>query len=184
MENFLDFFSENFSLLDGILSIFILINIFSGLRNGFVASLISFSKWVLAFIAVKFFLPILRPYADDYISSALVTDIILGIVIFFVTLFLVLLINKGLKKTLKWSGLGSIDTIFGFFFGILKGYLYFVSLFTIINFIHPIERWPNYLGKGASIDVIMWGNKTLIDVFPQRYEYLDKGRKKIDKISK
>ncbi len=101
MENFLDFFSENFSLLDGILGIFILINIFSGLRNGFVASLISFSKWVLAFIAVKFFLPILRPYADDYISSALVTDIILGIVIFFVTLFLVLLINKGLKKLLS-----------------------------------------------------------------------------------
>jgi len=182
MESFFEIFKETVSLLDVILILYILFNLISGIRNGFVSSLISFSKWIIAFLSVKLLLPILRPYLDDIISSELMTDIILGSVIFFITLFIVLLINKGLKKTIKWSGLGSIDTVFGFIFGIVKGYIYFISLFTVINFLHPNDRWPDYLNKGLTFDYIIWGNELMIEAFPQRYEYLDKSREKLDKI--
>ena len=156
--------------------------IFTAFPGFVILTLISFSKWIIAFFSVKLLLPILRPYLDDIISSELMTDIILGSVIFFITLFIVLLINKGLKKTIKWSGLGSIDTIFGFIFGIVKGYIYFISLFTVINFLHPNDRWPDYLNKGVTFDFIIWGNEVMIEAFPKRYEYLDKGREKLDKI--
>jgi membrane protein required for colicin V production len=182
MDSFFETFEGSISLLDVTLILYILFNLISGIRNGFVSSLISFSKWIIAFLSVKFLLPILRPYLDDIISSELMTDIILGSVIFFITLFIVLLINKGLKKTIKWAGLGSIDTAFGFIFGIVKGYIYFISLFTVINFLHPNDRWPNYLNKGITYDYIIWGNELLIEVFPKRYEYLDKSREKLDKI--
>ena len=182
MESFFEIFEETISFLDVILILYILFNLISGIRNGFVSSLISFSKWIIAFLSVKLLLPILRPYLDDIISSELMTDIILGSVIFFITLFIVLLINRGLKKTIKWSGLGSIDTIFGFIFGIVKGYIYFISLFTIINFLHPNDRWPDYLNKGLTFDYIIWGNELMIEAFPKRYEYLDKSREKLDKI--
>ena len=182
MEYFFKIFEETISFLDVILILYILFNLISGIRNGFVSSLISFSKWIIAFLSVKLLLPILRPYLDDIISSELMTDIILGSVIFFITLFIVLLINRGLKKTIKWSGLGSIDTIFGFIFGIVKGYIYFISLFTIINFLHPNDRWPDYLNKGLTFDYIIWGNELMIEAFPKRYEYLDKSREKLDKI--
>lgn len=182
MDSFFEIFEGVVTLLDAILIIYILFNLISGIRNGFVASLISFSKWIIAFLSVKFLLPILRPYLDNIISSELMTDIILGSVIFFITLFIVLLINKGLKKTIKWAGLGSIDTIFGFIFGIVKGYIYFVSIFTIINFLHPSDRWPDYLNKGLTFNYIIWGNELLIETFPKRYEYLDKSKEKLDKI--
>ncbi|MCI5054207.1 MAG: CvpA family protein [Pelagibacteraceae bacterium] len=182
MDSFFEIFEGVVTLLDTILIIYILFNLISGIRNGFVASLISFSKWIIAFLSVKFLLPILRPYLDNIISSELMTDIILGSVIFFITLFIVLLINKGLKKTIKWAGLGSIDTIFGFIFGIVKGYIYFVSIFTIINFLHPSDRWPDYLNKGLTFNYIIWGNELLIETFPKRYEYLDKSKEKLDKI--
>ena len=182
MDSFFEIFEGTVSLLDVILILYILFNLISGIRNGFVSSLISFSKWIIAFLSVKFLLPILRPYLDDIISSELMTDIILGSVIFFITLFIVLLINKGLKKTIKWSGLGSIDTAFGFIFGIIKGYIYFISLFTVINFLHPNDRWPDYLNKGLTFDYIIWGNELMIEAFPKRYEYLDKSREKLDKI--
>jgi len=182
MDSFFEIFDGTVSLLDIILILYILFNLISGIRNGFVSSLISFSKWIIAFLSVKLLLPILRPYLDDIISSELMTDIILGSVIFFITLFIVLLINKGLKKTIKWSGLGSIDTVFGFIFGIVKGYIYFISLFTVINFLHPNDRWPDYLNKGLTFDYIIWGNELMIEAFPQRYEYLDKSREKLDKI--
>ena len=182
MDSFFEIFEGTVSLLDIILMLYIIFNLISGIRNGFVSSLISFSKWIIAFLSVKFLLPILRPYLDDIISSELMTDIILGSVIFFITLFIVLLINKGLKKTIKWAGLGSIDTAFGFIFGIIKGYIYFISLFTIINFLHPNDRWPDYLNKGLAFDYIIWGNELMIEAFPKRYEYLDKSREKLDKI--
>ena len=182
MDSFFEIFEGTVSLLDSILLLYILFNLISGIRNGFVSSLISFSKWIIAFLSVKLLLPILRPYLDDIISSELMTDIILGSVIFFITLFIVLLINKGLKKTIKWSGLGSIDTVFGFIFGIVKGYIYFISLFTVINFLHPNDRWPEYLNKGLTFDYIIWGNELMIEAFPKRYEYLDKSREKLDKI--
>ena len=182
MEYFFKIFEETISFLDVILILYILFNLILGIRNGFISSLISFSKWIIAFLSVRLLLPILRPYLDDIISSELMTDIILGSVIFFITLFIVLLINRGLKKTIKWSGLGSIDTIFGFIFGIVKGYIYFISLFTIINFLHPNDRWPDYLNKGLTFDYIIWGNELMIEAFPKRYEYLDKSREKLDKI--
>ena len=182
MDSLFEIFEETVSLLDITLILYILFNLISGVRNGFVSSLISFSKWIIAFFSVKFLLPILRPYLDDIISSELMTDIILGSVIFFITLFIVLLINKGLKKTVKWVGLGSIDTTFGFIFGIIKGYIYFISLFTVINFLHPNDRWPDYLNKGLTFDYIIWGNELMIEAFPKRYEYLDKSREKLDKI--
>ena len=100
MNSFFEIFEGTVTLLDAILIIFILFNLISGIRNGFVASLISFSKWIIALLSVKFLLPVLRPYLDDIISSELMTDIILGVTIFFITLFIVLLINKGLKKTI------------------------------------------------------------------------------------
>jgi len=182
MDSFFKVFEGTVSLLDVILILYILFNLISGIRNGFVSSLISFSKWIIAFLSVKFLLPILSPYLDDVISSGLMADIILGSVIFFITLFVVLLINKGLKKTIKWAGLGSIDTAFGFIFGIIKGYIYFISLFTVINFLHPNDRWPDYLNKGLTFDYITWGNELMIEAFPKRYEYLDKSREKLDKI--
>jgi len=182
MDSFFEIFEGTLSLLDAILILFILFNLTSGIRNGFVSSLISFSKWIIAFLSVKFLLPILRPYLDDIISSELMTDIILGSIIFFITLFIILLINKGLKKTIKWAGLGSIDTVFGLIFGIVKGYIYFISLFTVINFLHPNDRWPDYLNRGLTFNYIVWGNELMIEAFPKRYEYLDKSREKLDKI--
>jgi membrane protein required for colicin V production len=182
VSDFFNNFKDLITILDIIFIFFIIVNLISGLRNGFVASLISFSKWLIAFYGVKILLPILRPYLDGLIESELITDIILGSVIFFLILFITLLIIKGLKKTIKWSGLGSIDTAFGFIFGILKGYIYFVSIFSILSFVHPYEKWPDYLNNGKSVNIIIWGNDLLLDILPHRYEYIGKGTEKLNKL--
>ena len=182
MSDFFNNYKDLITILDIIFIFFIIVNLISGLKNGFVASLISFSKWLIAFYGVKILLPILRPYLDGLIESELITDIILGLVIFFLILFITLLIIKGLKKTIKWSGLGSIDTAFGFIFGILKGYIYFVSIFSILSFVHPYEKWPDYLNNGKSINIVIWGNDLLLDILPHRYEYIDKGTEKLNKL--
>lgn len=69
MDSFFDLVKNSISLFDLVFFIFMILNITSGVRNGFVASLISFSKWVIAFIMVKISLPELRPYMDGIIKS-------------------------------------------------------------------------------------------------------------------
>ena len=178
MENFFHFFKENITIIDLIFIFFIFYNLISGIKNGLIASLISFSKWIIAFLTVKYLLPILRPYVNGMISSAFITDIIIGSF----TIYLVLLINKGLKKTGNWSGLGSIDTLFGCIFGIVKGYVYFIAIFAIINFAHPYERWNDSFNQGITFDIIIWGNELVVETFPKRYEYIDKSKEKLENL--
>ena len=43
-----------------------------------------------------------------------------------------------MKKTMTWTVLGPVDKFFGFIFGFFKGYTYFIVLYSVINFIHPL----------------------------------------------
>ena len=54
---------------------------------------------------------------SDFSKNEYVLDIILGIGIFVIILFLILMINKSIGKAIKYTGIGGIDKIFGFFFG-------------------------------------------------------------------
>ena len=81
LENFLDFF-EIFSILDFIFLFFLLINSLISLSNGFILSLLSFLKWVIALILTKIFLPIIKPYTENLINSEFTHDIIFGSIIF------------------------------------------------------------------------------------------------------
>lgn len=183
LENFLDFF-EIFSILDFIFLFFLLINSIISLSNGFILSLLSFLKWVFALILTKIFLPIIKPYTENLINSEFTHDIIFGSIIFILSIFLIILINKGLKKTINWTGFGGVDKFFGLIFGSIKGYIYFVSIFTLINFAHPYERWNKNLNNGSFFHIIIAGKNFLEENLPKRYEYIDKSKEKVDKITK
>ena len=85
-------------------------------KNGFVLSILSASKWLLAYVLTLFLFPKARPYVIDIIDNEYILDIILGIGLFVIVIFIILLINRGLKKAVIYTGLGSLDKTFGFFF--------------------------------------------------------------------
>jgi len=182
-ENFL-YYLEALSFLDFIFLFFLIFNSLLSFGSGFVLSLLSFLKWILAIILTKIFFPFVAQYTENLISSEFAHDIIFGSTIFILSLFFIILISKGLKKTIKWTGLGNVDKFFGLVFGILKGYLYFVSIFTFFNFLHPYEKWNKNFNEGFFFNTIIYGNQILSDNLPKRYEYIDKSREKIDKITK
>ena len=76
MENIYYSLKESITVIDILFISFILYNLFSGIKNGLIASLISFLKWIIAFLAVKYFLPVIRPYVDGILPSEIMTDII------------------------------------------------------------------------------------------------------------
>ena len=106
---------------------YILITILSLLkctRNGFVLSILSLAKWLMAYVLTLIIFPRVKPYVDDIIDNEYVLDIILGVSIFVLIIFLILLVSKGISKTVKYSGLGKLDTLFGFLFGLLDHILF------------------------------------------------------------
>ena len=98
-------------------------------------------KWVLSTIITIIFVPKFQPIVSDYIQSDFINNIGLGIFIFILTLFTIILIGKTLSKAVTWTGVGSIDKGFGFIFGFFKGYIVSVCLFSILNWFYPFQNW-------------------------------------------
>ena len=81
------------------------------------------SKWLMAYIITLIIFPRAKPYVKNIIDNEYVLDVSLGISIFIVVIFIILMINKGISKAINYTGLGSLDTIFGFFFGFIRAYI-------------------------------------------------------------
>ena len=150
-------------------------------KNGFVLSILSASKWLLAYILTLFLFPKARPYVIDVIDNEYILDIILGIGLFVIVIFIILLINRGLKKAIIYTGLGSLDKTFGFFFGFFKSYILAVCIFTTINIVYNYDRWPINIEKSISFQWVEKGSNYLIREFPDQKEH-ENAKQKIKDI--
>ena len=156
--------------------IFIILTILSLLKcisKGFVLSLISASKWLLAYVITLFIFPRVKPYVDDIIDNEYVLDIILGVSIFVLIIFLILMINKGISRAISYTGIGTLDKIFGFFFGFLRAYVISICIFATIDIIYNHEKWPIDLDQSYSFPYVLKGSNYLIKEFPDEKDYQD-----------
>ena len=150
-------------------------------RKGFVLSLLAASKWLLAYVVTLVMFPKAKPYVRDFISNEYVLDISLGISIFVIVIFILLMINKGLSKAVKYSGLGKLDTLFGFFFGFLRGYVVAVCIFSTVNIVYNYDNWPISLNESFTFPYVQKGSNYLIKEFPNEKNYEDT-KEKIEEL--
>ncbi len=129
MDSFISFVRESIVLFDIIFLIFIIYFTVQCFAKGFFISLISFLKWVVALVITIILVPKLEPYISDYVDNEYISGIGLGIAIYILTLFLLILTGKSLGRLFSYTGMGSVDKVFGFFFGIFKGYVFAVCFF-------------------------------------------------------
>ncbi len=165
------------------ISVFIIViyNVVQCFYKGFTLSLISFSKWILSTIVTIILVPKLQPIVSEYIQSKFINNFGLGIVIFIFTLFITIIVGKTLSKAVSWTGVGSIDKVFGFIFGFFKGYIVCVCLFSIFNWFYPYQNWGISAKDAISFNFISKGSEILIDEFPSDENFIDT-KEKIEKI--
>ena len=168
MDNLISLIRENIVLFDIIFLIFIFYFAIQCFAKGFFLSLMSFLKWVLALVITIILVPKLEPYVSDYVENEYVSGIGLGIVIYVLSLFLLILLGKSLGRLFSYTGLGSADKIFGFFFGIFKGYVFFVCIFSIVNWFYSYEKWDMSLKNSYFFSMTEKGSKLLIEEFPEK----------------
>ena len=181
MGDFLKNFIDNINLLDIFFFIILTYNVIQCFLKGFSLSLISFTKWVLSTVITIILVPKLQPVISDYVQSEFINNVGLGIAIFIFTLFITILIGKTLSKAVTWTGVGSIDKVFGFLFGFFKGYVVCICLFSIFNWFYPYQNWGISAEDAISFNLISKGSEILIEEFPSSEDFIDT-KEKIEKI--
>ena len=180
-DSLITFVRENIVLFDIIFLSFVIYFSIQCFVKGFFLSLMSFLKWILALIITIILVPKLEPYITDYFNNKFISGIGLGIFIYIVSLFMLILTGKTLGKLFSYTGVGSVDKSFGFFFGIFKGYVFIVCIFTVVNWFYSYEKWDMSLNKSLSFPIVEKGSKLLIEEFPSRNE-IEETKEEIENI--
>ena len=105
----------------------------------------------------------------------------MGLLIFVIIIFLVLLISKGISKAIKYTGLGTLDSIFGFFFGFVRSYIIAICLFSAIHIVYNYDKWPTNLNKSYIFPYLKKGSNYLLKEFPNEKSYQD-SKEKIEEL--
>jgi membrane protein required for colicin V production len=174
-------FYEALSLIDLIYLVITIMSVIKCYSKGFVLSLLAASKWLLAYVITLILFPKIKPYIKGVIDSEYVLDVTLGLSIFVLVVFIILIANKGISKTVRFVGLGRLDSIFGLFFGFIRSYIICVCLFSAIDIIYNYNKWPINTDKSYTFPYIEKGSIYLIKEFPNEKNYQD-SKEKIEEL--
>ena len=174
-------FYENISIIDLFYLIITILSLIKCYRKGFVLSILSMAKWLLAYILTLIIFPKIKPFLKDVIDNEYILDIGLGITIFIIVIFLILMINRGISKAISYSGIGSLDTLFGLFFGFIRGYIVCVCIFSGIHIVYNHDKWPINSNKSYIFPYLEKGSNYLLKEFPNEKTYQD-SKEKIEEL--
>ena len=174
-------FYEAISIIDLIYLVITILSVIKCYRKGFVLSLLSASKWLLAYVLTLLLFSRIRKYFTNIIDNEYVLDISLGIIIFVLIIFVILMVNKSISKAVKFIGLGRLDSIFGFFFGFIRSYVVCVCFFSAIDIVYNNNKWPINIDKSYTFPYIEKGSNYLLKEFPNEKNYQD-SKEKIEEL--
>ena len=175
-----DFYNTT-SLIDIIYLVITILSLIKCYKKGFVLSILSMAKWLLAYVLTLLIFPRIKPYLKDIIDNEYILDIGLGISIFIIVIFLVLMINKGLSKAIRYTGIGSLDTVFGFFFGFIRAYIISICVFSAVHIVYNYDKWPTNINKSFIFPYVEKGSNYLLKEFPNEKTYQD-SKEKIEEL--
>jgi membrane protein required for colicin V production len=170
-------FYDAASIIDILYLIITILSLIKCYKKGFVLSILSMAKWLLAYVITLIIFPRVKPYFEDIIDSEYVLDVGLGVTIFVIVIFLVLMINKGISKAVRYTGIGSLDTVFGFFFGFIRAYIISICIFSGIHIVYNYDKWPINVDKSYVFPYLEKGSNYLLKEFPDEKTYQDSKEK-------
>ena len=180
LETLKDFY-HTISFVDLLYLVITILSLIKCYKNGFVLSILSMSKWLLAYVITLILFPKVKPYFKDIIDNEYILDVSLGLIIFILIIFLVLLINKGIGKAINYTGIGGLDSAFGFFFGFIRAYIISICIFSGIHIVYNYDKWPINIDQSYAFPYLKKGSNYLIKEFPNEKTYQN-SKEKIEEL--
>ena len=170
-------FYDATSIIDITYLVITILSLIKCYKKGFILSILSMTKWLLAYVITLIIFPRVKPYLENIIDNEYVLDVGLGSTIFVVVIFLVLMVNKGISKAVRYTGIGGLDTIFGFFFGFLRAYIISVCIFSGAHIVYNYDKWPINVNTSYVFPYLEKGSNYLLKEFPDEKTYQDSKEK-------
>ena len=91
MEVVKEFLSDLYTF-DIVYLVFTVLSLITCTKKGFLLSILSASKWLLAYVVTLFLFPKVKPFFEDIIDSEYVLDLAVGLGLFIIIIFLMIYI--------------------------------------------------------------------------------------------
>ena len=163
--------SDFLNIFDIIFIILCLISIFFAIKSGLIKSFFNLAKWIIIIYIIKNVFFYLRPIFDQYIPNQTIADVSIFFLTLITSYILLSSMNRVIIGAIQPKRSGFIDFSLGSLFGLLRGYIIIVLLFSFINSNVDSRHWPNYLKNGSFFYIIEYGND-FINTIPKRIDQL------------
>ncbi len=153
-----------FTLLDIAVLATVLISAVFAFGRGFVHETLSIAGWVGAALAVIFGLPLVRPYARDFIQPPLLADVAAGVAIFILAMIVLSIITRALASRVHGSSLNAVDRSLGFVFGLARGAALVCLAYIPVQWLITPQDQPTWLRDARLLPLIEKGSSWITDV--------------------
>jgi membrane protein required for colicin V production len=134
--------------------------------RGFIHETLSMMGWVGAGLCALYGYPVARPYVRDLIPSELIADLATGVGLFLISFLIFSFISGRIGRAVQNSGLDSLDSTFGFVFGLLRGGLIACIGFLALSWLLPATSQPDWVRDARTRPVLEEGAFLLMRAMP------------------
>lgn len=138
---------QNLNNLDVIILIVVAISALIALSRGLVKEVLSIIGWILATMAVIYILPVVMPFAKEYISNGYVAGVVSSLFILILFFILWIYATAGVVGKIRTSKLNGMDRMLGLFFGIARAFLLVVLFYILVSWMIPADKQSETLTK-------------------------------------
>ncbi|OFX07703.1 MAG: hypothetical protein A2516_06030 [Alphaproteobacteria bacterium RIFOXYD12_FULL_60_8] len=153
--------------LDAIVLVVLGLSALLAMVKGFVQGVLGILTWVGAYLGAVHGLPYARPLARDLVSVDWMADIVAGVGLFLLVLFVLNMITNIISDKVQGSSLNSLDRSLGFLFGLLRGGLIVCVAFLFAGFIWAPQDRPGWIQEARSTPLIDKGVGILYALAPR-----------------
>lgn len=146
----------------------ILISAILAMVRGFVREVLSIASWLIAAVAAYYLYEPFRGVIEPYIENEQLATIVSVAVIFIIVLVIATYVTMKVADIVIDSRVGSIDRIFGFAFGAIRGVLLVVVAFAL--FVWLVDDQPAWIAEAEAQPMLVDLSERLIAVLPDDIE--------------
>ena len=141
------------------------------LKAGLLKNLLNLAKWIASITLIKYSFGYLRiPFKEVLNLSPTLIDISIFISVFIISYVTFTLINRLIIGLISSDRSGVIDRLFGFLFGIVRGYIITIIIFSVFsNWSFSNTLLKSYENESVLYEIIDKG-KELLKILPREIE--------------
>lgn len=159
----------DFTLLDVIVVLTILVSTGYAIYRGFVNETLSVFAWAAAAFAALYFAPAIAPFLRARMPTPLIGSIVAYAGVFFVVLVPLSFISYRFSENVKNSPVGPADRVLGFVFGVARGLAVIGIAYIIFSLFVPLRDHPRWIREARFLPLVQESSDVLLTLLPNQH---------------